>query len=79
LGHGFGRPWIRYRPTGWLLENFRPYDVDSRFVKSFQTVWYYNTTSGIPAGASVGDTAIYLTGEDLTQAEVMPLKPGFPV
>ena len=78
LGHGYGRPWIRYRPTSWLLENFRPYDVDSRFVKSFQTVWYYNTTSGIPAGASVGDTAIYLTGENLSQAEVDAIESRLP-
>ncbi len=78
LGHGYGRPWIRFRPTSWLLENFRPYDVDSRFVKSFQTVWYYNTLSGIPAGASVGDTAIYLTGEDLTQAEVNAIEARLP-
>ena len=78
LGHGFGRPWIRFRPTSWLLQNFRPYDIDSRFVKSFQTVWYYNTTSGIPAGASVGDTAIYLTGEDLSQSDVDAIEARLP-
>ncbi len=78
LGHGYGRPYIRYRPTSWLLQNFRPYDVDSRFDKSFQTVWYYNTTSGIPEGASVGDTAIYLTGKDLTQADVDAIEARLP-
>ncbi len=67
LGHGYGRPWIRFRPTAWLLENFRPLDVDSRFEKSFQIVWLYNTDRNIPEGASVGDTAIWIT--DKTAAE----------
>jgi hypothetical protein len=68
LGHGYGRPWIRFRPTPWLLENFRPLDVDSRYVKSFQDTWYYNTDRNIPAGAHVGDTAIYITSK--TAAEL---------
>jgi hypothetical protein len=70
LGHGYGRPWIRFRPTQWGLDNFRPLDVDSRFHKTFQSVWYYNTDRDIPDGASVGDTAIWVTDKDLTQAEV---------
>ena len=78
LGHGYGRPWIRYRPTGWLLNNFRPYDVDSRFDRSFQTVWYYNSENNIPEGASVGDTAIYLTGEEVSQAEVNAIEARLP-
>lgn len=68
LGHGYGRPWIRFRPTPWLLENFRPLDVDARYEKSFQTVWLYNTDRNIPAGASVGDTAIIIT--DKSDAEI---------
>lgn len=67
LGHGYGRPWIRFRPTPWLLESFRPLDVDSRFEKSFQIVWLYNTDRNIPEGAAVGDTAIWIT--DKTAAE----------
>lgn len=67
LGHGYGRPWIRFRPTPWLLENFRPLDVDARYEKSFAYVWLYNTDRNIPAGASVGDTAIWIT--DKTAAE----------
>src|SRR5690606_15950572 len=39
---------------------------------------YYNSSSGIPAGAAVGDTAIYLTGEDLTQAEVNAIEARLP-
>jgi len=67
LGHGFGRPWIRFRPTHYLLNSFRPLDVDARYEKSFATVWLYNTDRNIPAGASVGDTAIVIT--DKTAAE----------
>ncbi len=74
IGPGYGRPWIRYRPTGWLLNNFRvngEYDVDSRFNEGFQQVWLYNTEDdALPAGATVGDTAIWLVGWDITQEEV---------
>ena len=69
LGHGYGRPWIRFRPTPWLLENFRPLDVDARYVKSFQTVWLYNTDRNIPAGASVGDTAIIITDKAASEID----------
>jgi len=81
LGHGYGRPWIRFRPTAFLLNSFRVnggYDVDSRFNKGYQQVWYYNSTNGIPAGASIGDTAIFLTGKDLTQADVNAIEARLP-
>ena len=71
---GYGRPWIRFRITTWALENFRPLDVDSRYGKIFQDVWYYNDLAAqrglIPAGAAVGDTAIYTPAGDLSDAEV---------
>ncbi|KPK85915.1 MAG: hypothetical protein AMS27_06260 [Bacteroides sp. SM23_62_1] len=78
LGHGYGRPWIRFRPTPWLLENFRPLDVDSRYYKSFQIVWYYNTTVGIPDGASVGDTCIWITDEELDSTKVNAIQARLP-
>lgn len=70
LGHGYGRPWIRFRPTPWLLENFRPLDVDARYQKSFQDVWYYNNESDIPEGAKLGDTAIFVTDKPLSEIDV---------
>jgi len=70
LDPGYGRPWIRFRPTQFAMENFRPLDVDARYEKTFQDVWYFNTTSGIPDGAAVGDTAIWVTDQFLTQADV---------
>jgi hypothetical protein len=78
LGHGYGRPWIRFRPTAWLLENFRPIDVDARFLKSFQIVWYFNSTSGLPAGANLGDTCIWITDENLDQAKFNALQARLP-
>ena len=71
---GFGRPWIRFRPTLWALENFRPLDVDSRYGKIFQDVWFYNQLGAdrglVPPGAAVGDSAIVTPSWDLTDAEV---------
>jgi hypothetical protein len=78
LGHGYGRPWIRFRPTPYLLENFRPLDVDSRYYKSFQIVWYYNSTVGIPEGASIGDTCIWITDEELDSVKVAAIQARIP-
>ncbi len=39
-----GRPWIRFRPTSYLLNEVYADKVnDSRYDKSFQTVWYANS------------------------------------
>ncbi|MEX0904970.1 MAG: RagB/SusD family nutrient uptake outer membrane protein [Balneolaceae bacterium] len=70
LEPGYGRPWIRFRPTQFGMENFRPLNADSRYEKSFQDVWYYNTTNGLPEGAAVGDTALWVTDQLLTQQDV---------
>ncbi len=78
LGHGYGRPWIRFRPTPWMLENFRPLDVDSRYKKSFAYVWLYNTDRNIPAGASVGDTAIWITDKDASEIDTAAIKARLP-
>jgi hypothetical protein len=78
LGHGYGRPWIRFRPNSWLLENFKPLDVDSRFHKSFQQAWCFNYEGDIPAGASLGDTAIWITTEELDQAKYDAIKARLP-
>jgi len=75
---GYGKPSPQYRPTNWLLENFRPLDVDSRWQKSMQSVWYYNTTRNIPEGASIGDTAIWITDKELMQEEVDAIKSRLP-
>lgn len=69
---GYGRPWIRFRPTPWGLENFRPLDVDSRYRKIFQDTWYYNdaTDPDLPPDAALGDTAIWVTSQNLTDEQL---------
>lgn len=74
LEPGYGRPWIRFRPTQWLLDNFRPLDVDARYSQMFQDVWYFNTETGLPEGAEIGDTAIWVTSEKLTEQKVERIK-----
>lgn len=78
LDPGYGRPWIRFRPTQFAMENFRPLDVDARYEKTFQDVWYFNSESGIPDGAAVGDTAVWVTDEFLTQQDVDEIEARLP-
>jgi starch-binding outer membrane protein, SusD/RagB family len=78
LEPGYGRPWIRFRPTQFAMENFRPLDIDSRYAKTFQDVWYFNSTNGIPAGAAVGDTAVWVTDKYLTSADVQEIQARLP-
>jgi len=57
----YGRPYIRCTPTRWLVDTaFKERVHDSRYGKTFQTVWYANNpnpaaypvwTSPLPAGA----------------------------
>ena len=69
------RPWVRYKPTSWLLNTaFADKINDSRFNKSFQTVWYVNsTTTKNPKNLSVGDTAMWIVPQHLAAA-VAPTK-----
>ncbi|GGH26083.1 RagB/SusD family nutrient uptake outer membrane protein [Dyadobacter endophyticus] len=85
----YGRPYIRCVPTRWLTDTaFADRTNDTRYGKTFQTVWYSNNASsisrwpatlppGAPANAqpgglkfSVGDTAIYMPGKDVSNAAV---------
>lgn len=44
-----GRPYIRAIPTLWLIDTvFKERVNDTRFNKSFQTVWYSNNAASIP-------------------------------
>lgn len=85
----YGRPYIREVPTEWLLDTaFAERVNDTRYNKTFQTVWLCNNPAGIPvwpnplppgapAGAvpgqpkfAIGDTAIYMPGHDVTNAQI---------
>lgn len=44
-----GRPYIRAVPTRWLTDTvFKDKSNDTRYNKTFQTVWYCNYAAGIP-------------------------------
>ncbi|AWW33299.1 RagB/SusD family nutrient uptake outer membrane protein [Echinicola strongylocentroti] len=74
-----GRPWKRYRPTEYTLnEVFANRDVDARYQKSFKDVFYsntpgeYNTTFDLSKSTvnyNEGDTAIYIPGYEIPEAE----------
>lgn len=65
----YGRPWIRVRPTEYLLREVFKYenrDIDSRFDASFQMMWRCNKED--ITAFQVGDTAFYMPGHEVTQA-----------
>ncbi len=63
----YGRPFVRYAPTLYLVNLFNEQD-DARFDGSFQTVWYANNTSR-PAGMNLGDTAVFVTRNVVSAAD----------
>jgi starch-binding outer membrane protein, SusD/RagB family len=70
-----GRSFVRYKPTAWLLNTaFADKINDSRYDKSFQTVWYVNSTgTNNPKGLPLGDTAMWMVPNHLAAA-VAPTK-----
>jgi hypothetical protein len=70
-----GRPWVRYKPTPWLLNTaFEDKVNDSRFDKSFKTVWYVNSVgTRNPKSLPIGDTAVWMVPAHLAAA-VEPTK-----
>ena len=69
-----GRPFKRFRPTTWLLNNWDK-TKDSRYDQVFRVVWTSNNANTIPKDASgapkftLGDTSIFFPGRDYTAAE----------
>lgn len=57
-----GRPFVRFKPTPWMLNTaFADKINDSRFDKSFKTVWYVNSvTTRNPKSLALGDTAVWM-------------------
>ncbi len=62
----YGRPWIRVRPTNYLLDGaFADKTYDVRYKKFFQTVWLVNDEESLTnPGFKLGDTAIWLPGTE---------------
>lgn len=61
--------WVRFRPTQWLLNTcFSDKVNDSRYDETFRTLWLCNTDAGQPL-FSIGDTAFYMPGVEVSEAE----------
>ncbi|MBS7563656.1 RagB/SusD family nutrient uptake outer membrane protein [Mucilaginibacter sp. Bleaf8] len=59
----YQRPWRRFRPTGYLLNTaFGNRTSDSRYDKTFRTLWLCNTSV---KGFNIGDTALYMPGREV--------------
>lgn len=76
-----GRPFKRFKPTSFTLDTlFKDRVNDTRYEKSFKTVFYSNNAATIPKNANgtpkykVGDTAFWLPGVELP-ASVINSKP----
>ncbi len=71
-----GRPYARVMPTRWLTDTaFKDKTNDTRYYKSFQSVWIANNAATIPVANgkpkfTVGDTAIWMPGYELTAAQI---------
>ncbi|TCC99178.1 RagB/SusD family nutrient uptake outer membrane protein [Pedobacter hiemivivus] len=72
----YGRPYGRVQLTSWLgTVCFADKTNDTRYYKTFQSVWLSNSADKIPKVNGVpkyalGDTAIYMPGVDVTNAKV---------
>lgn len=69
-----GRPFSYFRPTPFTTDTLFNKTYDSRYEKSFVTVYYCNkpgtyTIAGRPVTLSLGDTAVYLPGREYTAEE----------
>ena len=72
-----GRPWKRFRPTTFTLETLfarENRDEDVRYERSFKDVFLTTnpgtfTCNGVECDLAQGDTALYLPGFDMTEAE----------
>lgn len=72
----YGRPYARVQLTSWLGNVcFADKTNDTRYFKTFQSVWLSNSADKIPKVNGVpkyalGDTALYMPGVDVTNAQI---------
>ncbi|MVN92974.1 RagB/SusD family nutrient uptake outer membrane protein [Mucilaginibacter aquatilis] len=72
----YGRPYARVQLTNWLGNVcFADKTNDTRYYKTFQSVWLSNSADKIPKVNGVpkyalGDTAIYMPAVDVTNAKI---------
>jgi hypothetical protein len=72
----YGRPFNRVDMTRWMSDTcFADKTNDTRYYKTFQSVWLSNAADKIPKvngvpKYSLGDTAIYMPGVDVSDAKI---------
>lgn len=72
----YGRPFARVEPTRWMSDTcFADKTNDTRYYKTFQSVWLSNSADKIPRVNGVpkyalGDTAIYMPGVDVGNDQI---------
>ncbi|SEL84241.1 RagB/SusD family nutrient uptake outer membrane protein [Parapedobacter koreensis] len=70
-----GRPWARFRPTRFTLEQLFDRTLDDRYDKSFKRVFYANrpgtyTINGRQVTLNTGDTAVFVSDREWSAAEL---------
>ncbi len=70
-----GRPYARYKPTDFVLNDLFDRQLDSRYRESFKRVFYCNkpgayTINGHSVNLKTGDTAVYLADREYTPEEL---------
>jgi hypothetical protein len=74
-----GRPFVRYKPTAWLLNTaFADKVNDSRYDKSFQTVWKCNSTSTLNPNWTAADVAAGAVTQKNNNGTLIPAVAGQP-
>ena len=68
-----GRPYKHYRPTNYMLNLYNK-SIDSRFDKTFRTVWFCNkpgnfTINGKTVALKLRDTAFVMLDHEITAAQ----------
>lgn len=64
----YGRPFVRFMPTKFLVSLF-DLNADSRFAGSFQTAWLCNNLATAPSGMKIGDTAVVVTSQKVSASQ----------
>lgn len=70
-----GRPWARFRPTPFTLEQLFNRTLDDRYEKSFKRVFYANrpgtyTINGRQVTLNTGDTAVFVSDREWSASEL---------
>ncbi|HZY82153.1 MAG TPA: RagB/SusD family nutrient uptake outer membrane protein [Cyclobacteriaceae bacterium] len=74
-----GRPFVRYKPTDWMLNTaFADKINDSRYDKSFQTVWRCNSTTTLNPNWTAADVAAGAVTQRSSGGTLIPAVAGQP-